>query len=118
MNTNKSKTHNEEVEAKRKAYHEERCAEDENYRSSYELLQSYDKQYLPSIRQTVEDMQNIPNVEELMEQIQNKDIDLTSLFLFHFISVEELRASCENIKYMKEIFDADEYFDNLLIELQ
>ena len=78
MSIQEIKQHNKAVEAERKAYHEKRCAESENYRRVFDNIT---KMYNNLAQQNVAIQKAVSETERIVKEKNLKDKNDSLLFL-------------------------------------
>lgn len=123
--------YNEAVERERREYHERRCAADDNYRRVFERMNTTAQQCTDAIRQAISAVQQTTPLTEMLKTAQhqpktetptepttlgdlmNKPVDFFGLLIFSMFTMppEEMQRMTTDFKYMKEIMDAEKYFN-------
>ena len=121
---------NEKIEAERKAWHQRKREESEEYREAYEFLEAQEKRISDQMAQAFQNMNTVTNQlaqgsvpqplrqepEPTLPQPLRQEPDiLNSPFAFGvlalmFLDTEAMRKALRRMALCKEIFDADMEF--------
>lgn len=121
---------NEKIEAERKAWHQRKREESEEYREAYEFLEAQEKRISDQMAQAFQNMNTVTNQlaqgsvpqplrqepePTLPQPLRQEPDPFNSSFAFGvlammFLDTEAMRKAFRRMELCKEIFDADMVF--------